>query len=456
MATTIDDDLPSTRRFGRGAPPPEAIAEELRALRAEIDEMKRSRDDDAAKDEKKEDKPPPLKDRLRKGIHEHPIRSAAIAIVIAGALIGGFAYWIHSRHFEDTDDAQIDADISSVSPRVQGTITAVYVQDNQIVHAGDLIAEIDPRDLDVALVQARAAVSQAEAQLAAEKPNVPITAVTNQTTIATSFEDVATVAAELAAAERDLDATKAQVAQADASEKYAAVEKDRALKLAAEGALPTTQSDQRLAAAAAAQSNLDALGHAVEASQKKVEQQRARLAAAQKRAEQAKENAPQQLEAREANVKLHTAGLEAARAKLQQAELDRSYARILAPVDGVIGRKNVNIGDRVQPGQQLVALTQTDHVWVTANFRETQLEKMHPGQRTTVHVDAIDRDFNGEVESMPGATGAKYSLLPPENATGNYVKIVQRLPVRIKLDPKQEGWERLRPGMSVEPKVSLK
>lgn len=455
---TFDEEMPSTRRMGRGAPPPEALASELRALRDEIDEMKRSleKKSDGDETDEKEDKPPPLKERLQRGMHEHPLRSAAIAIVIAGALIGGVAYWIHTTHFEDTDDAQIDADISSVSPRVQGTVTAVYVQDNQVVHAGDLIAEIDPRDLDVALVQARAAVSQAEAQLAAEKPSVPITAVTNQTTIATSNEDVATVAAELAAAERDLDATKAQVAQADAAEKYAAVEKDRALKLAAEGALPTTQSDQRLAQAAAAQSNLDALGHAVEAAQKKVEQQRARLAAAQKRAEQAKENAPEQLEAREANVKLHTAALEVARAKLQQAELDRSYARILAPVDGVIGKKNVNIGDRVQPGQQLVALTQTDHVWVTANFRETQLEKMHPGQKTTVHVDAIDLDFKGEVESMPGATGAKYSLLPPENATGNYVKVVQRLPVRVKLEPKQEGWERLRPGMSVEPKVSLK
>lgn len=402
-----------------------------------------------------EDKPPPLKDRVGKSVHEHPIRAAIIGGVFLVALVGGVVYWLHSRHFESTDDAQIDADISAVSPRVAGTIRAVYVVDNQRVNAGDLIAEIDPRDLDVALTQARAGLMQAEAQLAAEKPNVPITEVTSATQIATSNEDVATVSAELAAAERELEQGKAQIEQAEAADRYAQIERDRALTLVSEGALPATQSDQRVSAAAASSANVDAIRHAVEAAKKKVEQERARLTAAQRRAEQAKITAPEQLEAREANVKLHTAALEIARAKLQRAELDREYARIVAPVAGVIGKKSVNVGDYVSPGQPVVALTQIDHVWVTANYRETQLEKMQPGQRTRVHVDAIDRDFDGEVESMPGATGAKYSILPPENATGNYVKVVQRLPVRIKLYENQEGHERLRPGMSVEPKVRL-
>jgi membrane fusion protein (multidrug efflux system) len=361
----------------------------------------------------------PIKDRIAKSVHEHPVRAAIVGAVTFVAVVGAFLYWLHSRRFENTDDAQIDADMSAVSPRVAGTVIAVHVIDNQRVDAGDLIAEIDTRDLDVALTQARAALMQAEAELAAEKPSVPITE------IGMSKEDVASVATELVAAERELERDKAQIAQAEAADHYASA-------------------------------NVDALVQAALAAQRKVEQQRARLAAARERAAQAKLTAPEQLAAREASMKLHAAAVEVARARLEKAMLERSYTRVVAPVAGIIGKKSVNVGDYVQPGQSIAALTQTDHVWVTANFRETQLEKMRPGQRTKVHVDAIDRDFDGEVESMPGATGSKYSLLPPENATGNYVKVVQRLPVRIKLYENQADHERLRPGMSVEPKVALR
>ncbi len=144
-----------------------------------------------------------------------------------------------------------------------------------------------------------------------------------------------------------------------------------------------------------------------------------------------------------------------AQAQLDQAELNLKYTKIYAPVDGIIGKKSVNIGDRISPGQQLFALVQTKDLWVTANFRETQLEHMHPGERADIHVDALDIDLRGSIQSMPGGTGAIYSLLPPENATGNYVKVVQRLPVRIQLDENQVGYDRLRPGMSVEPTVYL-
>jgi membrane fusion protein (multidrug efflux system) len=338
---------------------------------------------------------------------------------------------------------------------VNGTVVAVYFADNQIVHAGDLIAELDARDYDVALAQARAQLAQAEAQLASERPGVPITDVTNQTNVSTTQEDVASAFAELESAERDAERARATVDQAEATARYAELEKQRAARLVASGAIAVSLSDQRASTADAASASLEAQRQAARASDEKVADQRARLLAARRRREEARQNAPRQLESRRALVAQREAAVEAARAQVEQAELNRSYARIIAPVDGIIGSKSVNVGDRVAPGQQLLAITQVHDVWVTANFRETQVEKMHPGQTAKIYVDALGLDFRGSVESMPGATGSRYSLLPPENATGNYVKVVQRLPVRIRIDPKQKGYERLRPGMSVEPKVSL-
>jgi membrane fusion protein (multidrug efflux system) len=195
---------------------------------------------------------------------------------------------------------------------------------------------------------------------------------------------------------------------------------------------------------------------AVAAARQRLEGRRTRLAAALSRQQEAHQNAPRQLVTREAQVEVRRANLELAQAQLKQALLDLSYARITAPADGIIGKKSVNVGDRVQPGQQLMALTQTGELWVTANFRETQIEDMKIGQRVDVHVDAISRDFRGVVESFAGATGSRYSLLPPENASGNYVKVVQRIPVRIRLEPGQPGIDRLRPGMSVEPTVKVR
>jgi len=194
----------------------------------------------------------------------------------------------------------------------------------------------------------------------------------------------------------------------------------------------------------------------VEAARKHVEQRVAKVQQAQARFGEARENAPRQLVAREAGVSVRQANLELARAQLRQAQLNLGYAKVTAPVAGIIGKRSVNVGDRVQPGQQLMSLTQNGELWVTANFRETQVERMKPGQAVSVHVDALDRDYDGSVESFAGATGSRFSLLPPENATGNYVKVVQRLPVRIGLKPGQPDMERLRPGMSAEPKVRVR
>ena len=401
-------------------------------------------------------KKPGVRERLRGYMQEHPTRAIAIAIGIVAALVGGVLFYMHTLTYEDTDDAEIDGDISAVSTRVLGTVIAVAIVDNQRVHAGDLMATLDPGDFDQALAQARAGLAQAEAQLKAEQPNVPITRVTNKTSIATSSDDVATAQAALASTERDLAQTNAQVLQAQANDRYAQVESQRSAYLVRAGAVAQSDSDQRTSAADATSAFVIATQQAALATRKMVDEQRAKLASASELLVQARDNAPRTLEVREATLALREAAVLSARAELGQAELNRSYTRILAPVDGIVGSKSVNVGDHVQPGQQLAGITQTVHLWVTADFRESQLQKMHPGQPVKIHVDALDREFRGQVESLPGATGSRYSLLPPENATGNYVKVVQRLSVRISLDPGQDGYDRLRPGMSVEPTVSLR
>jgi membrane fusion protein, multidrug efflux system len=368
--------------------------------------------------------------RLRVGV--------GLAIVAVAALL----WWLHARKFEETDDAQVDGYITAVSPRVAGTVARVLVEDNQTVKQGDLLVELDAADLEVALAQARAAVAQAEAAVAQEEPSVPITATSNRAAVQSAEDEVANAAADLEAARRELD-------QAVATNRFAQQQKERAEKLLASNTVPQAEYDQRSSAA-------DVALATVASAQKHVDQRRARLQTAQARLLEARANAPRQLVARAAGLTVRQANLELARAQLRQAQLNLGYAKVAAPVDGIIGRRSVNVGDRVQPGQQLMSLTQNGELWVTANFRETQIERMRQGQQAGVHVDAIDRDYDGVVDSFAGATGSRYSLLPPENATGNYVKVVQRIPVRIKLRPGQPEMERLRPGMSAEPKVRVR
>ncbi len=338
------------------------------------------------------------------------------ALVLLAVVSG---WWGYARQFEDTDDAQTDANISAISPRIPGTVVAVHVVDNQSVRAGDLLVELDRNDLEVAVAQAKATVAQAEAAYEAESPGVSITETSNRASLSAAD-------AELANSEADLEKN-----------------------LVASGAMTVAEFDQSSSAADATQAG-------VNAARKHVDQRRAHLLTAQARLKETRLNTPRQLVVREAELEARKASLELARAQLKQAELNLSYAAIVAPVDGIVGKKSVNIGDRVQPGQQLLALTQTDEIWVTANFRETQIEHLRIGQSASVHVDAVGRDYRGVVESFGGATGSRYSLLPPENATGNYVKVVQRLPVRIRLEPGQPEIDRLRPGMSVEPKVRVR
>jgi membrane fusion protein (multidrug efflux system) len=365
-----------------------------------------------------------------------------VGLGILVVALAGFGWWLYARHFEETDDAQIDGDISAVSPRVPGTVTAVHVIDNQEVKQGDLMVELDPTDLEVAVAQARAAVAQAEAAYQSENPTVAITQTSNRASLSAAEDDVQNARAELLAARHDLD-------QAEAQDRLAQLQLQRGKRLLESNTISQADFDQRQSAADVTRAN-------VEAARQRIAQKQAKLDTAETRLRETRQNAPRQLVSREASLQARKANLELAQAQLKQAELNLGYSRITAPASGVLGKKSVNVGERVQPGQQLVPLTQTGRLWVTANFRETQIQLMRPGQKASVHVDAINRDYGGAVASFAGATGSRYSLLPPENASGNYVKVVQRIPVRITIDPGQPELERLRPGMSVEPKVRVR
>ncbi len=330
--------------------------------------------------------------RLARWAWRRPFVALILLIAIAAAIPAGGRLWSFINSYEDTDDAQVDAHIDPVSTRINGTIERVYVDDNDRAKAGQVLAEIDPRDYQVALEQARANYLQAQAQVKS--------------------------------AISDYDSAQARAQAAIAANSMAQHEADRYRVLSKRGVASAEQAEQVSSTA-----NVDT----------------ATVAAARA----ASDAASMTRAAREASVA-------AAKALLDQAELNLTYTKIVAPVAGIVGKRSVEVGQRVEPGQELLALVRNDDLWVTANFKETQLMRMHLGQPATVRVDTYGTDFRGHVESMAGASGEKYSLLPPENATGNYVKIVQRIPVRIRLDGQQDAAEKLRLGMSVEATVWLK
>jgi membrane fusion protein (multidrug efflux system) len=377
---------------------------------------------------------------------------AALAVAVLAAVV----YWLDRRRFEETDDAQIDGDISNLSPRVAGTVKAVYVAENQVVKRGQLLAELDPADMEVAVAEARAAVAGAEAQLQAENPSVPITETTNHATLASTNADLVSARASASESRKAVGQIAAQLAQAQANDKTAQLDRHRAEVLIAAQAVPQAELDRQVNAAVASAANVDSIARALDAARDRATAQEARVATIESRVAEVRSNAPRQLEARRAAVTERQASLNLAKARLAQAELNLEYTKITAPADGIVGKKAIAVGDRVAPGQEVMAIAQTDSLWVTANFRETQLRNLRPGQPVEVYVDGLDVTLHATVESMGGATGSRYSVLPPENATGNYVKVVQRLPVRLRLDPGQPGLGELRPGLSVEPKVRVR
>jgi membrane fusion protein (multidrug efflux system) len=380
--------------------------------------------------------------------------------VVLGAVLalgaGGGGYYAHARHFEDTDDAQVDGEITNVSPRVAGTLVKVLVSDNQVIKAGDPLAEIDPVDFEVAVAQARAQLAQAKAVFEAENPSVPMTETTNQTGLSAAEADLASAGSGLLAADREIKQLTAQLDLARSSETNARQEKTRAEELQRTGAISQAELDGRTNALDGATANVAAVSAALAGAQARYSQAEARITSSRSHVTELRANAPRELDVRRATVGAREAQFELAKAQLRQAELNLSYVKIVAPVGGIVGRKSMSVGDHVAPGQQIMAISRVDDLWITANFRETQVRDMRPGQAAAIHVDALDLDLHGTVDSIGGATGSRYSLFPPENAAGNYVKVVQRLPVRIKLDAGQPGVDRLRPGMSVEPEVRVR
>jgi membrane fusion protein (multidrug efflux system) len=377
------------------------------------------------------------------------------ALVVLAIAVGAFVYYLHARQFEETDDAQIDGNITNLGPRVMGTVTAVFVRENQTVKAGEVLLEIDPTELQVAVAQAKAAVAQAQAQLQAEDPSVSITETSNKALLAGASSELAQTMAGLSGSRSDVDQLTARLAQAEGNAKLAHIERKRGEELFAAQALPRADLDRRITAAETADAEVQATRQALASARQRVAALHAQVGGTQSKLAEVRKNAPREVETRRATVLFRQANLDLAKAQLSQAELNLSYAKVRAPIDGLVARKAVNVGDHVAPGQLLIALVETKTLWVTANYRETQLQRVKAGQSVELHVDALDRDLTGKVESLGGATGSRLSILPPENASGNYVKVVQRIPVRIDIDPGQPDLDRLRPGMSVEPKIRV-
>ena len=442
------------------------LYEEQVRLRAELDKLKDKGGhekggedkggDDKQDDEKNEQKKPPLKQRVRAWVKEHPLGTAAIVIgfVMLVILIIWLIHYLNS--YTDTDDAFIDGHTDPISARISGFVAQSYIEDTWRVHKGQLLLVLDPRDNQVAKEQAAATYAQAKAGTAAQEPNVPITATDQSTQVVNSQYQMANDEAQIAAAEERYHSALADLKQAEAQHANAVREEERYRQLVVKEEISREQYDQRATEERSQAAVVASRQEQANAAQKSVTQAETQLGQARQQHEQALRNLPQQVAMQKAMLAQRKAAEIAAKAQSDQSELNYEYTRIYAPEDGVIGDKQVQVATQVAPGQELFALTQTNDVWITANFKETQIRRMHPGQSVTVYVDALGAKFEGYVQSMPGASGAVYSLLPPENATGNYVKVVQRLPVRIKLNPGQAGLERLSPGMSVEPKVWLR
>lgn len=384
-------------------------------------------------------------------------RPNARKILIAAAavlLLAGVGLWFYLQTYESTDDAQIDGHINPISARISGYITQVDVDDNQYVEKSQVLVRIDPKDYQVAVDRARAELADATATANAEGQNVPITTVSSESSISTAEAEVENAHAGVAAAEKQLAAAQAELAQAQANNTKAQDDVVRYAQLISKQEISQQQYDQAVTTAEASEAAVEAARASAAAATHQVTQAHARLAQSQANLRSA-QTAPHQIASSRDRAAAAQASAMQKKAQLEQAELNLQYCTIVAPVSGVVS-KNVEVGMYVSPGQQLLSIVPLDDVWVTANFKETQLRHIRPGQRVKISVDAFGRDYKGRVDSIAGASGARFSLLPPENATGNYVKVVQRIPVKIVLDPGENKDHRLRPGMSVVPKAYVR
>ncbi len=378
-----------------------------------------------------------------------------LIIGFVGLLVAVFFLWRYFTSYESTDDAQIDGHLNSISARVAGHVARLLVQDNQYVQAGTPLVEIDPKDYQVALERAKADYADAVALAEAARVNVPITAVSTSSQVSAAEADVESAQAGVAAARQQSEAAKARLAQAEANNVKAQDDLVRYRQLVDKQEISQQQFDQALAAARASEAAVNAERSSALAAEHEVQQAEARRLQADAALRTAR-TGPEQVATTRSRAQSAAAEVDLKRAALDQAQLNLSYTMVLAPVDGVVTNRTVEVGQNVNIGQELMKVVNLDDIWVTANFKETQLKAMRVGQPVTIHVDTNGKDYKGRMQSIAGASGAVTSLLPPENATGNYVKVVQRIPVKITFDPGETREHVLRPGMSVEPKVWLR
>ena len=385
--------------------------------------------------------------------------SLKILFTVLGLALIGVAVQLYRYYasWESTDDAEIDGYIYPVSSRVSGYVVRVMVDDNQYVERGTVLARLDPKDFEVAMANAKATLANDQANAAALLTNVPITSVNTSSQLSSAQADIENAQAGLIAAQRGFDAAQATLRQAEANDLKAQDDVNRYKPLSAKDEIPQQRYTQAVESQKATAAAVEAARASAAAAEQAVTQARARIAQAQAQLQSA-ETRPQQISVQRSRAQAAQAETERATAAFEQAQLNLQYTTIAAPISGIVGQRSVQPGQNVAPGQQLMTIVPLDsqNIWVTANFKETQLTYMRPGQPVKISVDTYGRTYDGRVLNISGASGARFSLLPPENATGNYVKVVQRIPVKIVFEKGQDPEHLLRPGMSVEPNVKVR
>ena len=377
-----------------------------------------------------------------------------IVAVVVVVLVGGAFLWRYLSGFESTDDAQVDVHLYPVSARISGYVLAVHVEDNQYVQEGATLVEIDPKDYQVAAAKAQANLETAQASARALNIDVPISSVDTSSQLKFTSSDIENAKAAIAASEKQVAAARARIQEAEAENVKAQDDVERYHLLLVSDEIPKQTYDHAVAAAQTDTAAVAAAKADEAAAEQNVAQARSRLIEAIARDESAQAG-PQRVASTRARALSAVADERQKQAELEQAELNLGYTKVLAPVSGEVTKKVV-VGLNVDPGEQLLTVVPLDQIWITANFKETQLKDMRQGQRVKITCDSNGRSYEGHVDSISGATGPLFSLLPPENATGNYVKIVQRVPVKIILEPGENLDHQLRPGMNVEAKVYLR
>jgi len=436
---------PAAAGAGKGSPCP---GDRRREPRTETREE--SGPDQAAQGRAEQEGGAKTKSRLKRVFGSRRVQVLLALFVLLLAVL----FWWYSSLWESTDDAQIDGHLVQVSARVAGQVTKVHFEDNQFVRAGTVLVEIDPTDYQVALTRAKAELAEARAAAEAARIGIPITSTDTSSQVAAAQARVENARAGIVAATRQHDAARARLEEARALDARYQSDQRRYAPLAARDIISRQQYDQVVAAARSASATVTAAAATARAAAQQVTQARGLLAQAEAELRAAR-TAPNQVRVARSRSQSAQAALERAASALKQAELNLEYTKVAAQVDGITGRKSVEVGHNVLPGQNLGYLVPVQDIWVTANFKENQLRQIRPGQRVTISVDAYDRSYDGYVETIGAASGARFSLFPPENATGNYVKVVQRIPVRIRFNGGQDPQHLLRPGMSVVPKVRV-